>query len=254
VPARADDCARACNYMRTVSEKEMAGMSGFSAEEKKRITAKSNADEPARMAKCMSACTEGRVDTACVLAAKQTMDYVRCLKPKTASPERDAVLAAAERSRSFQGRALSSAEETKILRALSSVEPRHRLPMLGAALAESAAGMYGSDLVEAFTALAQSGGERMSLALVARPLAVPIAAMGCARAVADSVRLVPAEQPAALVAACPPTGPRYFTAQAAGRAELPRLMLAFVMEHRARASGFGGDPLHKRAVEILLGN
>jgi hypothetical protein len=259
--ARADDCARACDHMRVVSEKELSGMGELSPEEKKKLREKSQAGEPARLAKCVAACKEGRVDTRCVLAATDTIGYLKCLKAKPPGgaasslppDERERVLDQARASASFRGRPLPAREQAKILDALAHLPADRRTTLIGAWLGESGATMYGEDVARAGEEITRSGDERLGFAILGRHLAPAIAQMGCARSVGDAVALAPAEQAAHLAESCPPPpAARLFPAARVKGTPLGPLMLALILEQRARQSGFAGDPLHRRFVEILL--
>lgn len=265
-----DACARACRHMNVVSEREFKKELApkLKKAERERMMKDSRAKEPERLAKCTTRCRAGRFDPKCVLRAKATLDYVACLtsgkgavasapaagpggKSRLSPTEREEVwkaLAAAN----VKGKPVAAVERAKILKALDGTQPKYRLMLLGAALAESGAGMYGADLTAAFKALGEAAPEQAQL-MILRDLTVPLAAMGCARPVADAMKLRREDQPAQLLATCPPPGkPRFFTVEKAGKTPLGPLLLALVLEHRARASGFPADPLHRRAVEILL--
>ena len=275
-PARAQDaCARACQHMNVVSErefnKELAPK--LSKAERERMLKESRAKEPERLAKCTTKCRAGRFDPKCVLRAKATLEYVGCLTsgkgadaaasaPASgpAARGRLAALPPGEREQLFKalaaanvkGKPVAAPVRKKILKALDAVKPADRVALLGAGLHESAAGMYGADLLAAFKALYTMPPDLRRMGVL-RELTVPLAAIGCARAVAQTMALKPELQPAYLIANCPaPGSPRLVTAARGAKAQSELLLLALVLEHRARANGFAADPLHRRAMEILL--
>jgi hypothetical protein len=269
-PARAQDaCARACRHMNVVSEREFKKELApkLAKAERARMVRESRAKEPERLARCTARCRAGRFDPKCVLRATATLEYVGCLTSvkgaaaasAPASGPAPGKLSPAEREQLFKtlaaatvkGKPVAAPVRAKILRALDGVRPGQRLMLLGAALAESGAGMYGADLTGTFRALGQAAPEQASLAVL-RDLSVPLAALGCARPVAQAVRLRREDQAAQLLATCPPAGPRLLPPEKAAGAQLGPLLLALVLEHRARQGGFAADPLHRRAVEILL--
>jgi len=268
-PARAQDaCARACQHMNVVSEREFAREVApkLAKAERERMLKESRAREPERLAKCVTKCRAGRFDPKCVLRAKATLEYVGCLtggkgaevepasgpaRGRRSPAEREQLLKALAAA-SAKGRPVAAAERTKILKALDAVKPRQRVELLGAALAESAAGMYGADLLPAFKALSTMAPEQRRLGVL-RELTVPLAAAGCARAVAQAMALKPELQSGYLLANCPAAGsPRLIASARGAGAQMELLLLALVLEHRARASAFPTDPLHRRAVEVLL--
>jgi hypothetical protein len=263
--------------MNMVSEREFAKELApkLSKAERERMVKESRAKEPERLAKCTTKCRAGRFDPKCVLRAKATLEYVACLTTgkgaaaaaasapaagPAAGSGRIGKLTPAQRADLFKalaaagtkGKPVAAPVRKKILKALDAVKAEHRVGLLGAALAESAAGMYGADLTAVFTALATMGPRERRLGVL-RDLAVPLAAMGCARAVGQAMALKPDLQNAHLLATCPPVGiPRLIPAARGQQASSELLLLALVLEHRARAAGFAADPLHRRAVEILL--
>jgi hypothetical protein len=264
-PARGQPaaCARACEHMRVIGDREFARELApkLSKEERETITRQAKAKEPERLATCMARCRAGRFDPGCVLRAASTAALFSCMsarpgaggppaRPDILSPEqRQAALKAAA---AVKGKPIPLAAQKKILKLLDAVKPADRLSLLGAALAESAAGMYGADLVGAFKAIATVAPDHRRLGVL-RELTVPLAAIGCAPAVVDAVKLVPAQQNAHLLAHCPPAGkPRLMTATHGVKAPAEVLALALVLQHRARASGFAANPLHRRAIEVLL--
>jgi hypothetical protein len=272
-PARAEDaCARACQHMNVVSEREFQKELApkLSKAERERMLKESRAKEPERLAKCTARCRAGRFDPKCVLRAKATLEYVGCLtsgkgaaaaaapasgpargRGALSSAEREQILKALSAA-NVKGKPVAAAERKKILKALDAVKPRQRVELLGAALAESAAGMYGADLTPAFKALYTMSPDQRRLGVL-RELTVPLAAAGCARAVAQTMALKPELQSGYLLANCPAAGsPRLIPPARGQQAAAELLLLALVLEHRARASGFAADPLHRRAVEILL--
>jgi hypothetical protein len=112
--------------------------------------------------------------------------------------------------------------------------------------------MYGADLTAAFKSLYTMAPDHRRLGVL-RELTVPLAAAGCARAVAQAMALKPELQSGYLLANCPAAGsPRLIPPARGQQAAAELLLLALVLEHRARASTFAADPLHRRAVEILL--
>lgn len=255
-PARADDCEKACTHMRTVSEAELARAPGMSLDDKKRIQERSTANEPTRMQKCLAGCREGRVDTACVLRATDTMGYLPCLKSRNAPPRdtlESRVTEGVRASAEFRGKALPAAERAKILDALAKIDRSRAHLLLGAALAESGGPMYGDDLVPAFRAIANDVDGSATLPRLLEPLTLPLAQLGCARAVADAVRLPPPQARRQVAATCPkPPAARVVDPAVAPSLRMERLLLAIVLDGRARQSGLASDPLHLRAMQILL--
>jgi hypothetical protein len=273
-PARAQDaCARACRHMNVVSEREFKKELApkLAKAERERITRESKAKEPERLAKCTTRCRAGRFDPKCVLRAKATLEYVGCLTSGTgaaaagpasgpAGKGRTGALAPAQREELFKalaaanvkGKPVAAPVRTKILKALDAVKSADRLSLLGAGLYEAGAGMYGADLLPAFKALYTMPEPQRRLGVL-RDLTMPLAAIGCARPAAAAMALKPELQSGYLLGACPPAGAPRLIPLARGRAASTELLLlALVMEHRARAGGFGADPLHLRALDVLV--
>jgi hypothetical protein len=143
--------------------------------------------------------------------------------------------------------------EKEVVDALGKLhDPTMRPALLGAGLEELKGWKYGSDLVPVFKALGQGVDPQMRKMVVLRGLMVPLAAAGCARGVADSVRLVPQQQSEYVRAHCPASAPVFAASRTAG-APMELVSLAIVLEVRARNGNFAAEALHKKAIEALLG-
>ncbi len=75
---KGDDCDRAWDHMQEVSKAELKNESA----ETRALADKAAADDGPRKVKFVAACKAGKIDSACILAAKDTMGYVGCLAPK----------------------------------------------------------------------------------------------------------------------------------------------------------------------------
>jgi hypothetical protein len=149
-----------------------------------------------------------------------------------------------------KGQALAPEVRSKLLAAINGVEAEKRLLLLGAALDEEAGPMYGADLKPAFKALTTMDPAFVRQSVV-QALQQPLVGMGCAGAMAEAIKVVPAKQATQLAAGCPGAGPRLLQAAAIEGARVELVMLALILEHRARRDGLAADPLHRKAVEIL---
>jgi hypothetical protein len=136
--------------------------------------------------------------------------------------------------------------------ALAQVRADQRPMLLGAGLTELHGWRYGDDLVPAFTALGRGLPNPQRRTMMLRELMIPLASLGCAPAVAESIRLVPTQQGEYVRARCPASAPLFPAARVAG-ASSELVMLAVVLEARAQKAGFAKETLHRRAVEALLG-
>jgi len=147
---------------------------------------------------------------------------------------------------------VAGADETqKVLEAIGRVSPAQRLALTGAALGELHGWKYGADLEPAFSALGQQAGSPELRMLMFRHLQMPLAQAGCARVVAASISLVPAQQGEYVRKSCPSTGAVFTAAQVAGVSS-ERVLLAILIETRAQKGGYANLPLHRKVVEVLL--
>ena len=186
----------------------------------------------------------GRVTTIAIACTCLTALLVPCSSAK-AKPK-------AENGRAPDALLIPATTEFDFMRTVATVDPHKRREFTAGFLASNEhKGIYGPALVKAFDAVTSVSPDRRAEAVL-MALVDSISDMGCNKVFKRLANYGPGQRNEVFALECPPSGQRAVEPDLAANAPLEFVLLATVMDGRARNKGFADSRLHKTAMNLFL--